>query len=62
MKNITRISKLRPINSSVQFYAASSGDSYRHYANIMFDAVFSKIDEIVDKINEIIDYLNEQQR
>lgn len=51
------IEKIRPIDSSVHFYAATSGDSLRSYVNLMLDAVFNKVDELVETVNAIIDHI-----
>ena len=54
------ISKLSPLENtlSYQMLAANSGDSYNNYANLMFDLLCAKVEEIIEKINEIIDILN----
>jgi len=42
--------------------AANSGDSYKNYANLMFDMICAKIEEIIDCVNEIIDYLDSKDK
>ena len=57
-----RLRKIRHFDSNMALIAANSGDSYKNYANLMFDMICAKIEEIIDCVNEIIDYLDSKDK